>query len=670
MKRIITLIIAFSICFSMCAFGEGATAVEKQFADELGFIVKAGVPDSQFLTKDVLTRGEFTSLVINMLYPENVFDGEYDMDMLFADVEETHEFYPEIKAASGLGIVKGSSTASFKPEDPILYTDAITVLVNALGYGYLANANGGYPTGYLVAARNIELSKGLKDVQGALSGDIAAKLIYNALFVDSTDFSSVDMEGNIGITVRPDENLLSRTYNIYKYDAKVVATPLSALEGDASSVDTVVLKLKDDSKFIAWTADSGIENELGKKLTVYVKRNPDNGKDEVVFYRDYKSMNVDTINGDKIISITGSYIEYEASYGKFEKISIDAYPDILYNGVLIVRYNNETLKPENGFVNLIDADGNGKAETISVVSFNYSGMVNEIPANSNPAHNIVVDSVNTEKMYITCKWNPRNNLDINEDEFIYTINSKDGSINELSDIKNGDIISVAVAPEKIEGKTVYFLYVERTKVKDIYNSVNPDENIIDINGAEYKVSSSLYSVKSGYYNNMVNGNDISVYLDYVGKIAYIEDIKKVTNNYAYLISAAVRTSGGDDTLVVKVLEYTNTVNTYNVSLKAKIDGNSYENANEQYAALSTRPANYDKWKDSNDIPYETSISRPVILKFNVDKEITSINTDNPDYLTIPEKSIWESVIPATKRISIKIIILSDIQMKRLWIQRP
>ncbi len=639
MKRIIVILTVLSMLLTTTAFAleTNEESIEILFNEEKDFISTIGISGVDILDNEFLTRGEFVSLVINTFYPENIFDGEYEFTEVFSDVNSEHKYFSEIKSAKDMKIINGNLDNMFLPESTISYTDAIVILTNALGYSYLANANGGYPTGFFVAAQSIDLTRGLSEVSGSLTGDTASKLLYNALFVDTLDVTSIDKEGNIGVTIRPDENLLSDKYNIYKYDAKVVSTPLSALEGTASSMDTVIVKLNNNSKLALWSNNTGVENELGKKLTLYVKRNVDNGREEIVYYRDYKSMKVSVVSGDKIVNVTSNYVEYEPSSGEFKKIAKETHPDVLFNGVLQVKYDNDTLKPQDGFVTFIDADANGKAETISVMSFNYSGMSNGKAENSNPAYNIVVDSVDTEKMYISCRWNPRNNLDLDSDNAIFTVTSDDGTINSLSDILKDDVISVATAPDKLDGKDVYFLFVRRTVVNDIYDSYNSAENIITVNGTDYKVSSSLYSVKQGYYNNLVSGMDLTAYLDYTGKIAFLENVTKISNNYSYIISFAKRTVSGEETIVMKILENTNTVRTYNVSQNAKIDGVTCQGADAQETALKKRPDNYGKWLDSNQTPYETNISRPAIIKFNDKGEISSINTDNPDYITIPKK---------------------------------
>ena len=106
-------------------------------------------------------------------------------------------------------------------------------------------------------------------------------------------------------------------YNISKYDAKVISTPLSAIEGAKTELDTVVLKLNDGSKLSVYAKDNDIQFELGKKVTAYVKRNKDTGREEIVYYREYKNAKSLSVFGSDIITVNSNYVEYELSYGEY-----------------------------------------------------------------------------------------------------------------------------------------------------------------------------------------------------------------------------------------------------------------------------------------------------------------------------------------------------------------
>lgn len=642
MKKLAAYLLILSTLLSFTVLAEDITnenvTLGRKYTEELNFLNSIGVSSLDILSKDTLTRGEFTSLIINTFYPENIFDVSVWGEEVFTDVTSSHPYYAEIKAAKDLEIVNGTYNNDFLPDDIINYQDAIVVIIKALGLKYYAVANGGYPTGYYAAAGSFEILKGISNSETVLTGDVASKLLYNALFSAYADITSVNSEGELGLTVSPDKNLLLTKYNISKYDAKVISTPLSAIEGAKTELGTVVLKLNDGSKFSVYAKDNDIQFELGKKVTAYVKRNKDTGREEIVYYREYKNAKSLSVFGSDIITVTSNYVEYELSYGEFKKINIEEFPDVLYNGVLQKRYDFNSFKPKDGIVTFIDADGNGKAETVSIMSFNYSGHTDSIAKNDNPAWNIVVDRIDIYDEYISCKWNPRRNLNLDSEYALHTIKSSDDEIKTLEDIKSGDIISVAMAPDTVDGKTMYFLFVERNTLNGMFYGVNSSEHIITLNSVDYKVSSSVYSVRQGYYNGLTSFSDLTVSLDVCGKIAYMSDLQKITNNYAYLISAKVNNIGPSRKLVVKILEGTNSVNTYEVSEKAKIDGKTSNTADGQYTLLTTRPDNYGKWINSKTgLPYEDGISRPVIVKFNNLNEISSINTDTPDYMTVDER---------------------------------
>ncbi len=646
MKKLAAYLLILSTLLSFTVLAEDITnenvTLGRKYTEELNFLKSIGVSSLDILSKDTLTRGEFTSLVINTFYPENIFDLSVWSENVFTDVSSTHPYYAEIKAAKDLEIVNGTYNNDFLPDEIMNYQDAIVVIIKALGLKYYAVANGGYPTGYYAAAGSFEILKGISNSETVLTGDVASKLIYNALFSAYADVTSVNSEGELGLTVSPDKNLLLTKYNISKYDAKVIATPLSAIEGNVTEMGTVTLKLNDGSKLSVDAGNTNVLFDLGKMVTAYIKRNKETGKEEIVFCRDYKNMKTITVFGSDVLTVTSNYVEYEVSYDKFDKVKTEEFPDVIYNGVMQERYNYDSFKPQDGIITFIDGDGNGKSETISIMSFNYSGHKDSIAENSNPAWNIVVDRVKEE--YISCIWNPRKNINLDSDEAVYVIKSLNEEIKALEDINSGDIISVATAPERIDGKTMYFLFVSRNTVNGMFGGNNVSENLITVNSVDYKVSSSIYSVRQLYYNGLNMESNITVCLDVCGKIAYIADMQNITNNYAYVISAKVNNIGGSRKLVVKLLEGTNSVNTYEVSEKAKIDGKSSENADEQYSLLSNRPVNYKKWINSEtDAPYENEISRPVIVKFNNYGEISAINTDTPDYLTVAER-VSEGII--------------------------
>src|SRR5690606_18286304 len=66
-----------------------------------------------------------------------------------------------VALAAGAGIVNGYPDGTFKPEGLVTQAEALTMLVRALGFRNYADANGGFPTGYLLAAQELGLTEGM-----------------------------------------------------------------------------------------------------------------------------------------------------------------------------------------------------------------------------------------------------------------------------------------------------------------------------------------------------------------------------------------------------------------------------------------------------------------------------------------------------------------------------
>jgi len=179
----------------------------------LNFLESIGISNAQILSKDTITRGEFISLVLNAFYPEEIFRINDAAEGCFYDVNATHPCFSEIKAAKDMGIINGSGDNRFFPDEPIGYSDALVIITKTLGLKYHAIANGGYPTGYHITANTFGISKGTDNSGEKLSGDTASKLIYNALFSDYAEQTSVKGNGEISVTISPDKNLLYKNYN-------------------------------------------------------------------------------------------------------------------------------------------------------------------------------------------------------------------------------------------------------------------------------------------------------------------------------------------------------------------------------------------------------------------------------------------------------------------------
>ena len=147
----------------------------------LGIIT--GREDGKFYPNDTITRAEFAAVVVRALGYGDAATAAKGQTK-FSDVASDFWASGYVNLASSLGIIKGRPDGTFGANDKVLYEEAVTMIVRALGYEPAAVAKGGYPTGYLVIAAEEDV---LDDAQGLTgtpaSRGLVAQMTDNALEV-------------------------------------------------------------------------------------------------------------------------------------------------------------------------------------------------------------------------------------------------------------------------------------------------------------------------------------------------------------------------------------------------------------------------------------------------------------------------------------------------------
>lgn len=103
----------------------------------------------------------------------------------FSDIsDENGTLSVYITLGKAMGIINGYDDNTFRPDRFITYNEAIKMIVCAFDIGGLADVNGGYPDGYIKAAKNEDIIKDNKINGGDMvNGEEFYKLIKAALNV-------------------------------------------------------------------------------------------------------------------------------------------------------------------------------------------------------------------------------------------------------------------------------------------------------------------------------------------------------------------------------------------------------------------------------------------------------------------------------------------------------
>ncbi len=242
-------------CFSMFSVNafDDVYDFEEAIDTLAGLNVIKGYDDTTFGPDDDVTRWQMALLISKLttgLTDTSVWYSESNTTK-FADVVADN-YFGSINFASGNGIIKGTSDTTFAPEAGIMFQDALTMVVRALGYGS-EEMDKGYPWMFIEKADDLGLMNGLEyidDTEATLTRAETAQLLYNALYAVNAD----------------DETIATAVFDLYDPEAVVVV--LTATNRYNMNAAEGVLK-KDYVAFNLVNAKTGI---IDTGLTYYVDK--------------------------------------------------------------------------------------------------------------------------------------------------------------------------------------------------------------------------------------------------------------------------------------------------------------------------------------------------------------------------------------------------------------
>jgi len=197
MKRIVSLVIAVSMIFSMFATVFAAatysdlTGENAKFAGAVAALselrvddqpVINGYPDGTFGPEKEVTRAELAKMLVVCLGLGSEVEA-LATKTVFSDVPTSYWAAGWINAAAQSKVIIGYPDGEFKPEKTVTYAEAFTMALRALGYGNVADFEGTWPTAYMLKAVELDLTRdmdGVKADSASLRGNIAI-LLWNML---------------------------------------------------------------------------------------------------------------------------------------------------------------------------------------------------------------------------------------------------------------------------------------------------------------------------------------------------------------------------------------------------------------------------------------------------------------------------------------------------------
>lgn len=677
LKKVIALVAVFALVFTtVTAFASSFVDVEDsanyteavEALNKLGIITgdtnESGEP--VYRPDDSVTRAEMAALVSRI----QGFNASSQAATPFADVPSTHWASGYIAAAAQTGIVNGYGDGNFGPEDPVLYEQVIKMVMVTLGYEPFAAANGGYPTGYTIAASRYDVTK---DVTGGVPGQPApratiAQILYNAIdtplmqqyYYGAGSENYVIYDGTNGFAYK---TLLSQNLKVTKLRGQLTSNGVTTLEGseniDTDEDNTVTVKINgvyntdnidyayidtdagEEREFLA--GESGIEKYIGQQIVLYVKSDdtlsyplvisaaPESGRNKS------ESFTVDKF--DRLEDVNNVVRYYKNDTDRTStRVTVQEDYSLIYNNVGGYTLD-EIFGAENAPVEK-DSKVGGKVtfydtDTVS----GYDVIVVEIAATA------VVDSVDANMVSFKNSQvgdglysNLVTNLTVDEDDSSQIVNIvKDGQEIAYTDLAEWDVLSIIYNQD---GPDYYDIRVISNTVEGSVATVSASDT--SATGSKYRIGDGTYDVAIGAYeaDSLSAGDAGMFYIDEYGKIAaYNQDYSASvgSGNYAYIIQAIDSTDDFNTrALTLKILTTKDGVKTWNVAP----NNLTIRNYNDSALAKSIFASSRYKVKDDDNLAGTAAALTGQVIKYSTNSasqisaiELVCDNNDNSNHLS-------------------------------------
>ncbi len=259
MKKLLAVCLILSL-FSFCLPVFGAWENEEDIALLLAELeIMQGDTDGDLRLDDSITRAEFAKVVIaSSEFKDSVATGSKVSP--FKDVPANHWSAPFVQLAVNKGFCKGYLDATFRPDNTILFEEAVTMLLQVLGYTKDDFGNS-WPYGQVGIAKRIGLCDELNLTIGdTLTRRDVMRLCYHLLTTTPKN-GTVDYITTLNYSIVEDVVLIATSFEDSSVGSEKIVTSNGTYRiSDSFQYDNVGKKgdavIKDQDRLVAFVPDS------------------------------------------------------------------------------------------------------------------------------------------------------------------------------------------------------------------------------------------------------------------------------------------------------------------------------------------------------------------------------------------------------------------------------
>ncbi len=554
-KRLITITLSFILLLASFQLTGVADANSAVITDEVATvltyleIVDTAIDDSTL--KNPVSRADFALYTGKLI---GIDEGDKCDKRFYTDLPADHWAANTINTMTDMGIISGSE-GKFNPDITISEPEALSMLLNAMGFKPVAQIKGGYPAGYRALARECEITAGRVEAAELTFAD-ACELLYNTLFSPIPEMYTISSDGNNGLYINKDMTVLEDNFNMVRVSGVLTSALGVSVDAETACDDD---KVRIGGITYYNDCDDAIEY-LGREVNAYYLKDGNDKRVTMIF-----PTGVDDCIEIDIKDFVG-YDEaaHEISYVINDRIrtqTIDVSATIVRNGEGFSSKIKEAFEGLKKGKIVLSKSGNSTYDIVMIK--NYEDVV------------VLTTDASSQKIYD--KIAQGNIIDLHKVDNIRVFDSESNK-KTFTDIAVNSVLSICRSDNYCE------ILISNKTVSGIVTEIksNSTETIVRIENEYYPVDKDYYAANAYAFDS---GERITAYINVFGECVFVGAGVPDVYLVGYVIGVASDFFEGS---IIKLLNQSGAIETLYCAENIIIDGVKKSTESEIEAALSAR----------------------------------------------------------------------------------
>ncbi len=484
MRKILSLVLVLSLVLGSMSFAFAAPSFSDVDNEDVldavkrlnAFGIVDGYEDGTYKPENSITRAEFAKLLVTALGLDNA--AQAASTTRFTDANGAW-YTGYVEVAAGQGLVNGYPDGTFKPNQTVSYSEAVTMLVRSLGYKdeWLS---GTWPGNFIAKAAELDITDDVSFTPSGLAnrGDVAI-LVDNTLDAETIKQASYGDDNNYE---ESGNTLLAEKLEIVKLDDPIRFVEVPKVNED---LDSDEVEADDSETYTIVQEDVDVNSLLGMKADVYL-----NDDDEIV----YIELDDEEVVFDEVAA--------DATTDEVELVIEDDTFDIDEDAIIYV--NGEKVSDgddvDEGMYGKVVFNDDDEVIFMDLYDFDVKGMlVTEVDVDAEEIEYYPIGETDTDELDLTDA----------DDGYKFLLDNKEI---ELDDIEKDDVLYKAEVTDN--GDDIWAIIVVRDSVEEELDKI--DDGDLDL-GDDYALVENETSF------SLDDDDELTVYAD-EDNVADMEDM--------------------------------------------------------------------------------------------------------------------------------------------------